>query len=138
MHFDRGEFTMMGDACICIDTESEEFVDWDEKRTTDSRARECAECRRPIPTGTPHVLHLGHEESEDWDDDAAGEWADLHRECLCCAAVRGSFFECGWYIGRVWSDLRNHMDEVMPLDEDDDSDESWCDPPTKPIGPSGW
>lgn len=133
---------MMGDACLCIDAEDEEHVDWDEKRVTDDKEHRCPECGRTIPAGVPHILHMGLREDEDWNAaneiTTTSEWEELHRECLCCAAVRGSFFECGWYIGRVWSDLRSHMDEVMPLEEDDDGDESWCDPPTKPIGPGGW
>lgn len=134
---------MMGDACICLDAENEEFSDWDEKRVTSDKEQKCTECSRSIPAGAPHVLHSGLRDEEEWCDEEdayvnAGEWEDLHRECLCCAAVRNSLFECGWYVGRVWSDLRDHMDEVMPIDDDDDDDESWCDPPTKPIGPSGW
>ena len=133
---------MMGDACICVDIDSDYYIDWGEEEVTDDKTHKCAECKRTIPAGAPHVLHSGQEESEEWDTegdwDTEGEWVDLHRECLCCAHVRRSLFECGWFVGRMWSDLRNHMDDVMPIDEDDDGDESWCDPPTKPIGPNGW
>lgn len=128
---------MMGDACLCIDAECEDYIDWGEEKVTAEADHKCTECNRTIPAGVPHVLHTGQEYDGEAEDEC-GEWVDLHRECLCCAAVRGSLFECGWYIGRVWSDIRDHMDEVMPLDEDDDGDESWCDPPTKPIGPGGW
>jgi len=129
---------MMGDACICVDVEGE-YIEWDERKVSSGAAQKCTECERTIPPGAPHVHHLGLTEPEYDDDDAAeGEWEELHRECLCCAAVRSSLFECGWFVGQVWSLLRDHMDEVMPIYDDDDRDESWCDPPTKPIGPGGW
>lgn len=127
---------MMGDACICLDTEGD-YYDYDEQETTSDREQKCSECKRVIPVGAPHVVHLILEDEPD-DEDAECEWDESHRECLCCASVRRSLIECGWYVGSVWSMIRDHMDYVMPIDEDDDGDESWLDEPTKPIGPNGW
>jgi len=134
--------SMMGDACICIDYEGT-YLDYDEVGVTDESDKKCSECHRTIPAGAPHVVHLVMEEEPEFDDEGeqleADQWEESHRECLCCSSVRESLFECGWYIGMVWSMIRDHMDEMMPVEEDDDDgDESWLDPPTKPIGPNGW
>ena len=132
---------MMGDTCICVDVE-QEFADYDEQTVTDADTEHrCEECRRTIPKGAPHVVHTFMREEPECDAD--GEqlddeiWEEGHRECILCARVRRSLVQCGWYIGCVWSMIRDHMEYMMPLEEGEEDDDSWLDPPTKPIGCDG-
>jgi hypothetical protein len=121
---------MMGDSCICVDVDDNDY--WRERTVRGRREYQCVECGRDIPRGAPHRYNEAIRD---------GEWRH-HRVCLLCHAVRTSLFKCGWYVGEVWRMVKEHLVEEMPYDEEydeeDGDDLAWLDPPTKPISRTGW
>jgi DNA-directed RNA polymerase subunit N (RpoN/RPB10) len=123
---------------LCIDADSE-YDDWIENAAHTCLVEvRCAECGRVIPPGAPHFYGAGV--SIIWDDDGNetedSEISNETHQCLLCHAVVDSVFSCGWHLGMVWSDLRDYIFDNDP--EAIDEDDSWLDPPTRPIGKNGW
>lgn len=64
--------------------------------------RKCEECRRVIPAGTPHQLHVGTFEGDICE----------YRTCLVCVEIRNAFSCNGWNYGALWEDLGDSMDAI--------------------------
>lgn len=119
----------MADACVCIEPDYcfKSLIAIDAQTSTEPR--QCIECDRVIPPGAPFRCEACY------DPHMRRPVVLVYRTCQLCASVRDDRFECGWFFGNVWEDLRDAVCSDW-MDEDDpdyDPDCSWLDPPTDPI-----
>jgi DNA-directed RNA polymerase subunit RPC12/RpoP len=78
----------------------------------------CIECSREIETGEQYEFSWGVK----LDDDEEVYESDKYTTCRDCSSMREAFFCEGWYIGRTWDDLGDHLYDVVRFGDSVSSD----------------
>jgi len=99
--------------CSCVAVYVEDGPDeWNEEMRVAGTEHKCVECRRTIELGEEYELSWG----EYFDDDGdviESESTKEYTVCIDCTSMRRAFFCEGWYIGRTWNTLGDHLAEVV-------------------------
>lgn len=103
---------MSSDACSCVAVYVDEGYDdgGDEMRVAGVEHK-CGECSREIALGEEYEFSWGVKLDD--DEKVIEEESNDYATCRDCSSMRKSFFCEGWYYGRIWDDLEEHLAEVV-------------------------
>jgi hypothetical protein len=109
----------MSISCSCISICVEEGPDdWDDIVRVSGKERQCVECSREIGVGEEYE----HSSGTYWDEDERPVEVKHYITCIDCASMRNAFFCDGWFIGRTWDDLGEHLADVVKFGDGVSSD----------------
>lgn len=98
--------------CSCVTTCIEDgYDDWSEERRVAGTEHVCVECRRVITLGEQYERTWGA--YLDQDGEEIESETDTYTTCVDCASACAAFFCDGYYIGRIWDDLGDHLADVV-------------------------
>lgn len=111
---------MSSGSCSCVMVYIDEgYAHWEDAIVVAGTEWTCVECGRTIEIGEEYEHSRGGELDE--DDEPVD--LDDFETCIDCVSMRTAFFCEGWFIGRTWDDLFEHLYDVCGRG---DSVESAC------------